>query len=171
MTKLIPIISQQEIAKKVQETGKKISRDYRDKSLTIVGILKGAVIFLADLTRNISIDHKIDFAGVSSYKGSASTGQIKLTKHPDLEMSSRDILIVEDIVDTGRTLDAMVQYFKTLNPASVKICALIDKQERRSVEIDVAYSCFFIEKGFIVGYGLDYNENYRHLPAIYNLEF
>ena len=170
MTELIPLISSQEIQKRVKETGERISSHYAGKELVLVGILKGAFVFLADLTRNIAIDHEIDIIVASSYSGTSSTGTISFTKAPDLDLCNKDILLVEDIVDTGRTLAATVTYFKTLQPASVKICSLIDKQERRTVDIDVTYSCFSLEKGFIVGYGLDYNEKYRNLPAIYDLK-
>ncbi|MEA1969809.1 MAG: hypoxanthine phosphoribosyltransferase [Thermodesulfobacteriota bacterium] len=170
MAELIPVISQQEIKKKVKETGERISKDYKGKDLILVGILKGSFIFLADLTRNITIDHEIDLIGASSYSGTATTGKITFTKKPGLKLDGKEVLLVEDIVDTGRTLAATVDYFKSLNTASVKICSLIDKNERREVKIDVDYSCFTLNKGFIVGYGLDYNERYRNLPAIYDLK-
>ncbi len=169
MTKLIPMISQEEIQTKVKELGRRISSDYKGKNLVLVGILKGAFIFLSDLTRNISIDHGIDLIGTSSYEGTRTTGEIKFTKKPDIDLAGKDILIVEDIVDTGRTLSAIIMHMKNLNPATVKICSLIDKKERRELEIEVHYSCFEIAHGFIVGYGLDYNEKYRSLPAIYDL--
>ncbi len=170
MPELIPLISESEIQNRIKATGKQIADDYQDKDLVLVGILKGSFIFLSDLTRNISIDHEIDLVGASSYKGTSSTGQIVFTKQPDLELEGRDILLVEDIVDTGNTLLKIVEFMDLLSPASVKICSLIDKHERREVEIDVDYSCFSLEKGFIVGYGLDYNEKYRNLPAIYDLK-
>ncbi len=170
MPELIPLISQQEIKKRVCEVGKEIALDYKEKDLVLVGILKGSFIFLADLCRQISIDHKIDLIGASSYKGTTSTGQINFNKQPDLDLKHRDILLVEDIVDTGNTLLKIIEFVNLLNPRSVKICALIDKSERRQVHIDVDYSCFSLDKGFIVGYGLDYNESYRNLPAIFDLK-
>lgn len=170
MTQLIPMISQEEIKTKVRETGKKISFDYIGKDLVLAGILKGSFIFLADLTREITIDHKIDLLGVSSYSGTSSTGEIRFTKKPDIDLENKHVLLVEDIVDTGRTLSAIKEYLKSLNPASIKICTLINKHERREVEIHVDYACFTLEKGFIVGYGLDYNELYRNLPAIFDLK-
>lgn len=170
MTKLIPRISEEEIQKQIKNVAALISNDYKGKKLVLVGILKGSFIFLSDLTRLISIEHKIDFVGTSSYSNTETTGIIKFTKMPDLQLEGEDILIVEDIVDTGKTLSALVNYFQTLNPSSVKICTLINKNERRELTIDVNYSCFNIEKGFIVGYGLDYNEKYRNLPAIFDLE-
>jgi len=170
MTTLIPMISQEEIAQKVKETGERISRDYKNKNLILIGILKGSFIFLADLTRAISIDHQVDLVGVSSYSGTSTTGIIKFTKEPDLDLKDKDILIVEDIVDTGHTLSALLKFFKTYQPRSMKVCALINKEERRDVEIVVDYSCFDLEEGFIVGYGLDYDQNYRNLPAIFDLK-
>ncbi|MBF0467740.1 MAG: hypoxanthine phosphoribosyltransferase [Desulfamplus sp.] len=170
MTKLILKISEEEIQKKIKEIAARISIDYSGKKLVLIGILKGSFIFLADLSRQLSIEHEIDFVGASSYSGTETTGIIQFTKMPDLPLEGKEILIVEDIVDTGRTLTVLVKYFKTLKPSSVKICSLIDKNERRELDIDIDYSCFDIEKGFIVGYGLDYNEKYRNLPAIFDLE-
>jgi hypoxanthine phosphoribosyltransferase len=170
MPEFIPLISQQEIKEKTREIGQKISRDYKDLDLVVVGVLKGAFVFLADLVRQISIDHEIDLLGASSYEGTSSTGQIVFTKQPDLELKGRDVLLVEDIVDTGWTIAKTVEAMQLLNPRSIKICALIDKSERREAQINVDYSCFCIDGGFIVGYGLDYNEKYRNLPAIFNLK-
>ncbi|MBF0233848.1 MAG: hypoxanthine phosphoribosyltransferase [Desulfamplus sp.] len=170
MTNLIPKISEEEIQKKIKEIAALISSDYNGKKLVLVGVLKGSFVFLADLTRQISIEHEIDFVGASSYSGTETTGIIQFTKMPDLQLRDKDILVVEDIVDTGRTLSVMINYFKTLKPSSVKICTLINKDERRALDIEIEYSCFDIEKGFIVGYGLDYNEKYRNLPAIFDLK-
>ncbi|MBF0411493.1 MAG: hypoxanthine phosphoribosyltransferase [Desulfamplus sp.] len=171
MTKLIPMISAEDIAKKIKEVASLISKDYNGKKLVIVGILKGSFIFLADITRQITIEHEIDFVGTSSYRGTETTGTIQFTKLPDINFEGKHILIVEDIVDTGTTLTALIKYFKTLKPSSVKICALINKSERRELPIDINYSCFNVEKGFIVGYGLDYNEKYRNLSSIFDLKF
>lgn len=170
MPEFIPLISEQEIHDQIKIIGEQISKDYASKDLILVGVLKGSFIFLADLTRRITIDHDIDLVGAASYEGTSSTGQIVFTKQPDLELEGRDVLLVEDIVDTGNTLTKIVEFVRLLNPRSVKICTLIDKHERREVKIDVTYSCFSLNKGFIVGYGLDYNEKYRNLPAIYDLK-
>ena len=170
MPEFIPLISQQEIQEKTREIGQKINQDYKGLDLVVIGVLKGAFIFLADLVRQITIDHEIDLVGASSYKGTSSTGQIVLTKQPDLELKGRDVLLVEDIVDTGRTLAEIVEFMQLLNPSSIKLCALIDKTERRETQINVDYSCFCLNEGFIVGYGLDYNEKYRNLPALFNLK-
>lgn len=170
MPELIPLISKTQIETQIKQISQKISHDYIDKDLVLVGVLKGSFIFLSDLTRQISIDHEIDLIGVSSYTGTCSTGQIIFTKQPDINLKDRDVLLVEDIVDTGKTLQKIIEFTTLLNARSVKICSLIDKHERRDVEINVDYSCFSLEKGFIVGYGLDYNEKYRNLPAIYDLK-
>lgn len=170
MPEFIPMISQAQIQEKVQEIGKQISKDYTGLDLVVVGVLKGSFVFLADLVRQITIDHEIDLIGASSYEGTSSSGQIVFTKQPDLELEGRDILLVEDIVDTGHTLSKIVEFVGLLNPSSVKICSLIDKHERRESNVEVDYACFSLEKGFIVGYGLDYNEKYRNLPAIYDLK-
>jgi hypoxanthine phosphoribosyltransferase len=170
MAELIPIISENEIKKRVSEIGSKISRDYNDKSLVLIGILKGSFIFLADLSRKISIAHEVDFVGATSYKGTSSAGTVKLTKDIDIDIENKDVLIVEDIVDTGNTMLALIDYFNSFKPNSIKICSFIDKHERREVDINVSYSGFSLEKGFIVGYGLDYNEKYRNLSAIYDLK-
>ncbi|MEH0023107.1 MAG: hypoxanthine phosphoribosyltransferase [Desulfobacter sp.] len=170
MPEFIPMISEDEIKEKTRELGTQISKDYKDLDLVLVGVLKGSFIFLADLTRQITIDHDIDLIGASSYEGTTTTGQIVFTKQPDLELEGRDILLVEDIVDTGLTLSKIVEFVRLLNPRSVKICTLINKHERREVDITVDYSCFSLEKGFIVGYGLDYEEKYRNLPAIFDLK-
>ncbi len=170
MTKLIPMISAEDIKRQIKEVAALISKDYNGKKLVLVGILKGSFIFLSDITREITIEHEIDFVGASSYKGTKTTGKIQFTKLPDINFENKDILIIEDIVDTGITLTALVRYFKTLQPASVKICTLINKSERREIQIDIDYSCFNVAKGFIVGYGLDYNEKYRNLPAIFDLK-
>lgn len=170
MTEFIPIISEEEIKIQVAKTGALISQDYKGKNLVLAGILKGAFIFLADLTRSITIEHEIDMIGVSSYSGTSTTGKIQFTKEPDIDLRGKDILLVEDIVDTGRTLSALVEHIKSLKPASLKICALIDKHERRELKLKVAYSCFTLKKGFIVGYGLDYNQKYRNFPAIFDMK-
>lgn len=170
MTELIPLITEQQIQEQIVKTAKQIDQDYFGKDLVLVGILKGSFLFLSDLSRKISVSHEIDFIGASSYSGTTSTGKIQFTKTPDLNLENRDILLVEDIVDTGNTLVSIIDYIEKKAPNSLKICTLIDKHERRKLNINVNYSCFSLEKGFIVGYGLDYNEKYRHLPAIYDLK-
>ncbi len=170
MAKLVEMISEEEIKKKIKETAAKISQDYKDKEPLFIGVLKGSFVFLADLTRRISIDHEIDFIGTSSYEGSSSTGRVKLTKEVSSDPEGRHVILVEDIVDTGRTLKALKAYLDSLGPFSIKFCTLVDKCERREVNITVDYACFSVKKGFVVGYGLDYNEKYRNLSAIYDLK-
>ncbi|TYO96279.1 hypoxanthine phosphoribosyltransferase [Desulfallas thermosapovorans] len=165
------LIPKMEIDKKVQELGNNISRDYAGKELLMVGILKGAVVFMADLIRAMNIDVRVDFMAVSSYGASSkSTGVVRILKDLDKSIENRHVLIVEDIVDTGLTLNYLLDVLKTRDPASVRICTLLDKPSRREVNVPVDYSGFSIPDEFVVGYGLDYNEKYRHLPEIFVLK-
>ncbi len=162
------VFSRQEIAERVQQLGRKITTDYKDRPLVLIGVLNGAFVFLADLARAIDLPVVIDFIRVASYGDATTTsGTIRLTKPPEIDLTGKDILLVEDIVDTGTTLAWLHQYFKEHRVASVKICALIDKHERRKAEVVVDYSGFQVEKGFLIGYGLDHAEQFRNLPAIY----
>ena len=171
MPELISVISKDEIARTVSDMAKRISSEYKDRELILVGVLKGAFIFLSDLVRQLTIPVKIDFVSTSSYgSGTSSSGRIQLTKKIEIDINNKDIIIVEDIVDTGLTMVYLVDYFKSLGAKTVKICALIDKQERRKVDIKADYVCHVVEEGFLVGYGLDYAENYRELPGIYHLK-
>jgi len=172
MPELVPVFTRKEIEEKVTELARRISEDYQDKPVILIGVLKGAFIFLADLARNLRISAQIDFIGASSYGSStSSSGNIRITKEVGVDVKDRHILIVEDIVDTGLTLSHLMDYFKSFGPASVGYCALINKQERREVQIGHGYTCFSVTEGFLVGYGLDYDEQYRNLPAIYHLKF
>ena len=171
MPELIPVLKKDDIDKIITDVAHKISYDYQDRDLVVVGILKGAFIFLADLVRRLTIPVKIDFAGISSYgSNTSSSGKIRLTKEIDTDIKGKDVLIIEDIVDTGLTLSYMVDYIKSFKPKTVKICSLIDKQERRKIKINVDYACHVVKKGFLVGYGIDYAENYRNLPEIFCLK-
>lgn len=171
MSEFIPVLTKEEIEAQVRRIAQVISADYKDRELILIGILKGAFIFLSDLIRQLSIPVKVDFMCASSYGGrTASSGQIKLTKDVDIEIENKDVLIVEDIVDTGLTLSYLVDYLKNAGAASVRICALIDKRERRETEVVVDYACHTVDKGFLVGYGLDYAEFYRNLPEVYHLK-
>ncbi len=164
------IVSKEEIAKRVKELGRQISQDYKDKSLVIIGILKGAFIFMADLIREISVPMQIDFVRLASYGNlMQSSGEVRITKDIELNIEDKDVLVVEDIVDTGLTLQYLEEVLKLHKPASVKICCLIDKKERRQVSINVDYVGFDIPRGFLVGYGLDFEENYRELPGIFKI--
>lgn len=161
------LLTEEEINSKVRELGAQISRDYADKELLVVGILKGSVIFLADLVRNISVPTSFDFMAVSSYGASSkSSGIVQILKDLEQNIEGRHVLIVEDIVDTGLTLSYLVDNLNTRGPASLKICTLLDKPSRRKVNVDVHYNGFIIEDHFVVGYGLDYNERYRNQPCI-----
>ncbi len=165
------ILSKEQISKRVTELGQDITRDYQGGKLILVGILNGSFIFLADLARAVDLEVEIDFIRVASYgQSSTSSGQIALRKDIELDLDSRDILLVEDIIDTGRTIAFLKDYFARKTANSVKICALIDKKERREVEVECDYAGFTLDHGFLVGYGLDFAEQYRQLPGIYHLE-
>ena len=171
MPEFIPVLTQGAIAARIQAVAQRISIDYKDRDLILIGILKGAFIFLADLIRHLSIPVKVDFLCVSSYGDrTTSSGQIRLTKDVGLNLKNKDVLVVEDIVDTGLTLAHLIEHLKVAGAASVRICALIDKRERRQTAIAVDYVCHTVEKGFLVGYGLDYAEYYRNLPGIFHLK-
>jgi len=162
------LFSGQEIADRIQELGREITTDYSGRSLVLIGVLKGAFMFLADLARNIDLPVEIDFIRVASYGDATTTsGTIRLTTIPEIDLTGKDVLLVEDIVDTGSTLAWLRQYFKEHQARSVKMCALVDKYERREQEVVVDYSGFLLEKGFLIGYGLDHAEQFRNLPAIY----
>lgn len=170
-TNLTPVYTQEEILARVSILAENISSDYRDRDLVLIGALKGAFIFLSDLVRRITVPVKIDFVGVSSYADqSSSSGKIRLTKSVDMDIEGKDVLIVEDIVDTGLTLVYLIDYLNTLKPNSIKVCALIDKRERRKTSVAVDYAGLSVDEGFLVGYGLDYAENYRNLPGIYHVK-
>ena len=162
------MISEDEIKSKVYEIAKRIEEDYKDEeNLLVVGILKGANIFVADLIRNIYLDVNMDFMSVSSYGNSTeSSGTVKIIKDLDVDIENKNVLIVEDIIDSGLTLSNLVAALKTRNPKSLKLCTLLDKPQRRTVNIPVDYVGFVIEDKFIVGYGIDYAEKYRNLPYI-----
>ncbi|MBF0227243.1 MAG: hypoxanthine phosphoribosyltransferase [Desulfobacterales bacterium] len=171
MSELIPILSSDEIESRLLDISKKISSDYEGKELVLIGILKGAFVFLADISRLLTIPVTIDFIRVSSYGDTTdSSGHLKLINDIELDIKNKNVLIVEDIVDSGFTLAYLIEHLKSFNPVSVKVCALIDKKERRKKNIKVDYFCHEIEGGFLVGYGLDYAENYRNLQGIYDLK-
>jgi len=161
------LINQNEIKEKVKELGEKITNDYKDKNLMVVGILKGCVVFLSDLIREINLPLTMDFMVVSSYGSSTkSSGVVRIVKDLEKDIAGKDILIVEDIVDTGLTLNYLVDYLKSRNASSVKICTLLEKPDRRKAEVDLEYVGFHIPDEFVVGYGLDYAETYRNLPFV-----
>jgi hypoxanthine phosphoribosyltransferase len=161
------LLSSEEIHKKIEELGKCISADYKDKNLLMVSILKGSVVFMADLMRQITVPARIDFMSVSSYgTGVKTSGVVKITKDLDVPLEGYDLLIVEDILDSGLTLHYIIEILKSRKPRSVSICTLLDKPERRKVEVRTDYLGFNIPDKFVVGYGLDYAEKYRNLPYI-----
>jgi len=164
------LISRETIQSRVKELASQISRDYEGKEPALIGILNGVIFFIADLAREIKIPTVIDFVRAASYGcGTTSSGEVRLTKEVEIPIEGRPVILVEDIVDTGLTLSRIIESLKRKNPESLRICALIDKRERRSTEVPVDYFGFRIKEGFIVGYGLDYNERYRHLPDIFVL--
>jgi len=167
------LISSEEIAIKVKEVGKQITEDYKDKDVVIIAVLKGAILFMTDLLKEIDSNKlTIDFIGLSSYEGGLkSTGVVKITT--DLTQSIRDkhVIIVEDIIDTGLTLDFLTKNLKLRNPKSVAICTLLEKPSNIEKPINIDYKCFVIPDKFVIGYGLDYEERYRNLPYIGVMEF
>ena len=161
------MLSEEEIKAKVAELGKKIEEDFEGQDLLVVGILKGASVFVSDLIRNINLDVNIDFMSVSSYGNSTeSSGSVKILKDLDVDIKGKNVLIVEDIIDSGLTLSNLTRELSARDPKSLKICTLLDKPQRRKVDIPVDYVGFVIEDKFIVGYGIDYAEKYRNLPYI-----
>lgn len=161
------LVSTEEIEAKVEELGQQITKDYEGKNLMLVGILKGAVIFMSDLARSIEIPVEMDFMAVSSYGDfSTSTGVVRLLKDLDSSIEGKDILIVEDIIDTGLTLSYLIDNLNKRGASSVKVCTLLDKPDRRKIEVPVAYRGFIIPDEFVIGYGIDYAQKYRNLPYV-----
>jgi hypoxanthine phosphoribosyltransferase len=169
--KISTLISQEELHKRVKELAQQISKDYAGRDLMIIAVLKGSFIFLADLIRELDPHVAIDFTGISSYGASTqSSGEVRITKDLEQSVAGRHVLLVEDIVDTGLTLRYLVDALRARQPASLKVCALLDKPARRRVRIGLDYYGFIIPNAFVVGYGLDYNEKYRGLPFVGVLE-
>ncbi len=162
------LLTEEVIAAKVAELGRQISADYAGRSLTLVSVLKGALPFMADLMRHISLPVRIDLMEVSSYGGIATetSGLVRILKDLSASIDGEDVLLVEDIIDTGLTLNYLIRYLRGKNPASLRICTLLDKPARRLVEIPVEYRGFEIPDRFVVGYGLDFNEFYRNLRFV-----
>jgi hypoxanthine phosphoribosyltransferase len=162
------LLSEAQIRDKVAELGERLSADYGGRDLTLVSVLKGSLPFMADLMRAISVPLQIDLMEVSSYGGAVTetSGLVRILKDLSASIEGRDVVIVEDIIDTGLTLNYLLRYLRGKNPRSLRICALLDKPARRLVEIDIAYIGFSIPDRFVVGYGLDYGEFYRNLPFI-----
>lgn len=161
------LITKEQIAEKVKEIGEQISKDYKGKRLLVIGVLKGANVFLSDLIRTVDVPLEIDFMAVSSYGNSTkSSGVVRILKDLDHEVEEKELLIVEDIIDTGLTLSYLIKNLKSRGAKSVKVCTLLDKPERRKVDVELEYKGFDIPDEFIVGYGIDFGEKYRNLPEI-----
>ncbi len=164
------LINKAKLEKRIEEMGKQIQKDHEGKEIVFIGILKGSVMFMAELAKNIKSNIILDFMDVSSYEGTESTGTIKINKDIRDSIEGKDVIIVEDIIDTGRTLTYVKEYLKQKNPNSIKIATMLSKPSRRVMELQVDYIGFAIEDKFVVGYGLDYNEKYRNLPYIGYIE-
>lgn len=162
------LITEEQLQQRIKELGDVISREYADKNPVIIGVLKGVVIFYADMVRQIRVPCEMDFMSISSYSGTNSTGVAKIRKDVDVDLTGRHVLILEDIFDTGNSLDFTCRYLMEKKPASIKICTLLDKPSRRNpnVTLKADYVGFTVPNAFVVGYGLDYNELYRNLPFV-----
>jgi hypoxanthine phosphoribosyltransferase len=165
------VVGPEELKQRISELAAEVSRDYADKDVLLLGILKGAVFFLTDLMRELEIETEVDFMAISSY-GSAteSSGVVRILKDLDQPIEGRHVLIVEDIVDSGLTLRYLLGHLRGRNPASLEVCALLSKREARVVNVPVRYVGFEIPNAFVIGYGLDYDERYRALPYVATLE-
>jgi hypoxanthine phosphoribosyltransferase len=161
------LVQRDDLEHRVRELGAEISRDYADKQLLLIGVLKGAVFFLADLMRHLDIDCELDFMAVSSYGASTdSSGVVRILKDLDAPIEDREVLIVEDIVDSGLTLSYLFRMLRARGPASLEVCALLTKPERREIDLPIRYVGFEIPNRFAIGYGLDFAERYRNLPYV-----
>jgi hypoxanthine phosphoribosyltransferase len=161
-------LSAEEIQTKVKGLGERISADYLGKELVLVGILRGCFVFMADLIRNMDIPHSLDFMAISSYEGAEGSPEaVKILKDLDEPITHQHVLIVEDIIDTGLTLGYLIKHLEARNPASIKVCTLLDRSIRRIVPLPIAYTGFDIPDVFVVGYGLDYRQLYRNLRALH----
>lgn len=162
------LLSEQQIQTRIQELGEVLTKEYADKNPVIIGVLKGVVVFYADMIRRIQVPCQMDFMWISSYAGTDSTGKMLVRQDVSADIEGRHVLILEDIFDTGNSLEFTVNHLEKQNPASIKICTLLDKPERRraGVTLKADYVGFTIPNAFVVGYGLDYNEKYRNLPYV-----
>lgn len=165
------LYSRKRIAREVRRIGREISNDYAGREIMLVGVLKGSFLFIADLIREIEIPSVVDFVRLASYgSGTQSSGIIEFRKELEMPIKDRDVIIIEDIVDSGFTLECLYNKLLLQNPRSLKICTLIDKRARREVDIEADYVGITMDDGFIIGYGLDFDERYRNLPDIYEIE-
>lgn len=164
------IFSKDQIIGRVKELAEEVSDAYAGRDVVLVGVLNGAFIFMSDLVKEMSIPLQIDFVRLATYGASSvSSGKINMTKDIELDIAGKDVLIIEDIADSGLTLNFLKAHLEKLGAESVKICAFIDKKERRTDKVHIDFTGFQVQRGFLVGYGLDYNENFRYLPEIYHL--
>lgn len=162
------LITEEQIRKRIEELGEQLTADYAGKFPVIVGVLKGVVVFYADMVRKIKVPCQMDFMWISSYQGTSSSGQMEVKRDVSVDIAGRHVLILEDIYDTGNSLDFTYRHLLSKHPASLKICTLLDKPERRKpgITLQPDYVGFTVPNAFVVGYGLDYNEEYRNLPYI-----
>ena len=161
------LFSEEELKNRVAELAAMIEKDYEGEEIMLIGVLRGSFVFMADLCRAIDLPCTLDFMSVSSYgKGTTSNGQVQITKDLSEDISGRHVIVVEDILDSGNTLSYLLKMLQNRNPASIRLCTLLDKPERRQKPVEVHYSGFTIPDAFVVGYGLDYAEKYRNLPYI-----
>lgn len=170
LEKVRVLYEETELQNRIAEVAKKIDEDYQGKTVTVVSVLKGAVFFTVDLVKKMKTPIELEVMQVSSYSGTESTGKLEIKKDLDNSIEGKDVLIVEDIIDTGFTLKYLKEYLLSKNPNSVKIAVLADKKERREVEVDIDYTCFEIPNKFVIGYGFDYNEIGRNLPYVGYIE-
>jgi hypoxanthine phosphoribosyltransferase len=167
-----PVLSPEQIQDRVAELASQLDEELRGGEPILLGVLNGAFMFLSDLVRNMSIPVQIDFCRLASYGGSTeSSGQINMHKDCELDVTGRVVVVVEDIVDTGLTVNWLVKHLRARKPAALKLCSFIDKPERRTEKVDMDYVGFTVPQGFLVGYGLDYNQQYRNLPGVGELKF
>ncbi len=165
--KIRVLISEEDVDAKISEIGAEISEKYAGKTVHLICVLKGGAFFMCELAKRITTNVSMDFMSVSSYgSGTVSSGTIKIIKDLDESIEDKNVIIVEDIIDSGRTLRALTDMLQQRKPASIEVCTLLDKPDRRVVDVDVAYTCFNIPDEFVVGYGLDYDQKYRNLPYI-----
>ncbi len=161
------LLSEEEVDRRIAEIAAQISRDYEGKEIHMICVLKGGVFFTCELSKRVTVPVSMDFMSVSSYGADTkSSGVVKIVKDLDLSIQGKDVLVVEDIIDSGRTLSYLLEYLNNQGPKSLRLCTLLDKPERRVKEIHVDYTCFDIPDEFVVGYGLDYAQKYRNLPYI-----
>lgn len=166
-TKISVLISEEDVDERINELAQQISKDYEGMSVHLICILKGSIFFTCELAKRLTLPVTLDFMSVSSYGGGTeSSGTVKIRKDLDESIEGKDVIVIEDIIDSGRTLNNLLRVLKLRNPKSIRLCTLLDKPDRRVVDVDVDYTGFAIPDKFVVGYGLDYDQNYRNLPYI-----